>query len=223
MESKPRSTRTRVTGSLVLGCALALLAASCGLAESVVEDFVDDQDYELFASEGSIGTLTREVSGIDVGLRQGVLRPGDTAAGHQALGVLGFGFDRDLQPDKTRLEWIRLRFWIQTGSGDVSGLGPLVVSHIPNADSVLGTGLVPDPPGDDVATISDVTSVGWREVDVSQEFLAAWNANRQLAAFVIRFATPTDGEDDDDDVDLFPEVDGVVRRAHLVLHFGVDL
>ena len=74
-----------------------------------------------------------------------------------------------------------------------------------------------------MATVQDVTSPGWREVDVSREFLAAWNANRQLAAFVVRFAVPTDGEEDEDDVDLFPEVDGVVRRAHLVLHFGVDL
>ena len=203
--------------------ALALLLASCGIAESVVESFVDDQDYELYAGTGSIGTLVRQVDGTDVSLQQGVLRPGDTAGDRAALGVVGFAFDRDLQPDKTRLEWIRLKVWVEPGVGDVTALGPLIVSHLPNAESVLGTGLVPDPPGEDVATIQDVSWAGWREIDVSEEFLAAWNADRRLAAFVIRFATPTDGEDDDDDLDLFPEVDGEERRAHLVLHFGVDL
>ena len=213
-------TRAARFGALVLG---TLLLGSCGVAESVVEGFVDDQDYELYAGTASIATIERTAEGIDVGLEQGLLRPGDTAADLQALGVVGFPFDRDLQPDKTRLEWIRLRFWLEPGVGSVGTLGPLIVSHVPDAEGLLDGGPLPNPPGNDVATIEDVSSSGWREVDVSAEFLADWHADRPLSAFVLRFATPTDDEGDADDVDLFPEVDGEVKRAHLVLHFGVNL
>jgi len=206
---------------------LALLLASCGYAEGLAEDvageFIDDQDYELYAGTGSIATLARNADGVDVALLQGALRAGDTADDLQALGVVGFAFDRSFQPDNTRLEGIRLRFWFEPGDGDTSRLGPLVISHVPVEEELLDPTLVPDPPGDDVAAVLNVSSSGWREVDVTNAFMSDWNAGRRLAVFVFRFGTPTDGEGDDDDVDLFPEVDGVVRRAHLVLHFGVNL
>ena len=74
-----------------------------------------------------------------------------------------------------------------------------------------------------MATISNVTAQGWRQVDVSQQFLADWNGGRSLSCFAIRFAVPTDEDGEDDFADLYPEIDGTPMRAHLVLHFGVDL
>jgi hypothetical protein len=205
---------------------LALLAAltGCGVAESIAEGFIDDQDAEIPTGSGLFGTLIRQSDGTDVALDRNVLLPGDRGSGDQALGVVAFTIDPSLQPDKSKLEWTLLRVWVEPGEGDVSSYGPIIVSHIPGgSDDLLAAGQVPNPPGVDIGYIEDVTTAGWRDVDVSQAFREDWDTSRSISAFVIRFTTPSDDDEADDYVDLDAEVGGEVKRAHLILHFGVNL
>jgi len=219
-----RASCFRATGRLLFGLALCGLLTSCGLAESVVEGFVDDQDVTVQANMSLSGTLVRDAGGTDLLAVGGVLHPGDTLTNERALAVLAFSIAPSLQPSRTRLETVRLRFWVEPRSGDVTPLGPILVSRLPShPEAPLAVGQVPEPPGNDIVTIADTTTSGWREVDVTSHFLADWNQGKTISAYAVRFTSASDGGLDADDVDLDPDVGGQVQRAHLVLHFGVDL
>ncbi|MGE0192500.1 MAG: hypothetical protein AB7T63_10725 [Planctomycetota bacterium] len=209
---------------VLLPAALAL--SSCGLVESIAEDFVDDQDVTLFAASGLSGSVVRTTGGTDVSAQPDVLAAGDLVAGTQVLGVIAIRIDGTQQPDKTSLDSIRLRFWVEVSSGDPAPLGPLVVSHLPDhPDLPLAVGQVPHPPGNDIATITDVTTSGWREVNVTSAFLSDWNSDDTVSAFAVRLATPTDGDATADVIALQGDDDGSGNPAvpHVILHFGVDL
>lgn len=208
---------------VLLPAALAL--SSCGLAESIAEDFVDNQDVTLFAATGLSGSVVRTTGGSDVSAQPDVLAAGDLVAGTQVIGVVVIRIDGTQQPDKTSLDSIRLRFWVEVSSGSPGPLGPIVVSHLPDhPDLPLAVGQVPHPPGNDVATINDVTTSGWREVNVTSAFLSDWNSDDQVSAFAIRLATPTDGDATADLLALSGnDGNGDPAVPHVILHFSVDL
>ena len=208
---------------LLLPATLAL--SSCGLVESIVEDYVDNQDVTLFAATGLSGSITRTTGGTDVAAQPDVLAAGDLVAGTQVLGVIAIRIDGTQQPDKTSLDSIRLRFWVEVSSGDPGPLGPIVVSHLPDhPDLPLAVGQVPHPPGNDIATIDDVSTSGWREVNVTSAFLSDWNSDDKVSAFAVRLATPTDGDATADVIALEGnDGNGDPAVPHVILHFGVDL
>lgn len=121
------------------------------------------------------------------------------------------------------LESILLRFVIQPGSGDVAPLGSIIISHLPaHPVAPLVPGQVPQPPGNDFHTLTDMTP-GARTIDVTAQCLADWNAGRRVSTYALRFATPTDMSGTDDDLDLGADLAGVPQKPYLILHFGVDL
>ena len=210
--------------ALVFAFAISLSLSACGLAESIIEGRIDDRDVEIQAGSGQLGTIVRAVDGSVTTVEQGVLRPGDRAGDVQAIGVVAFGIDPSLEPDKAKLEKVWMRVWVGLGEGDASTFGPLILSHLPDVtEETLTTGSLPYPPGVDFLTIEDGVTPGMRELDVSPAFIADWNAGRNLSVYAFRFTTASDGDPSDDDVDLDPEVAGEVMRIRVILHFGVDL
>ena len=228
MRPKPGSHLSRSTSRrvVVITALFALLTSltACGFAEGIVEGFIDDQDVEVLVNGALSGTLVRQDDGTDVAVENWQLRPGSRASGDQALAVLAFNIDASLQPPNTRLESIRLQVWVEPGQGDVQTLGPLVVSRLPDHPlEALATGQVPNPPGTDITTITNTSSSGWRQVDVTNHFMADWNAGKQITAYALRFATPTISDGQTNDVDLAPVLDDQVPWARLILHWRVDL
>lgn len=200
----------------------SLVLGGCGLAESIAEGFVDDQNITLPLRTDRSGTVIRDNTGADVEVRPSTFVAGDTDADDTAFGVLGFAIDRSRQPDKTELDRIVLRVWVEPAAGDAAPMGPLVVSHLPaHPDAPLATGVVPNPPGSDITVIEDVTAVGWREVDVTSFFKQDWEGGRLLSAFSLRLVTGTDNDGQEDTVLL--EDSTAQARAELVLTFSLSL
>lgn len=206
--------------ALLLVAPLAL--AGCGLAESVAGNFVDDEDVVLAVNPGRSGTVTRQTDGTDVQAQPALFLGGDTPADDFRVCVLGFSIDPSLQPDKSRIARATLRIWVDTGAGDPAPLAPLVVSHLPgHPDALLAEGLVPHPVGTDIGTVAEVSTPGWRAIDVTPFFLSDWNAGRRISAFALRLSVMTDGDGASDDVAF--ESPGAGARAELVLRFTLDL
>ena len=224
MPTPASSTRLRRLGVVAVGL-LALGLGSCGLAEAIADDFVDDQDVTLFALAGSSGSVVRTTGGTDLAAQPDVLAAGDAAGDTQVIAVFVFRIDGSLQPDTTSLDTIRLRFWLDVQAGDPAPLGPLVLSRLPtHPDAPLTVGQVPHPPGDDLQVVTDVTTPGWRELDITNAFKADWYGGRTVTAYALRLATPTDSDATPDLLTL-EGVDGGGQplRPHVVLHFTVDL
>lgn len=213
---------------LALASVLAALGVglgSCGLVEAIAEDFIDNQDVTLYATPGKSGSVVRTTGGVDVSTQPDVLTAGDLIGNTQVIGIFVFNIDSSLQPSKTSLDTIRLRFWLEVQSGDPALLGPLILSRLPDhPDAALTLGLVPHPPGDDLQVINDVTTPGWRELDITNAFRADWNAGRPVSAYALRMATPTNNDAAPDIVSL-EGVDGggQALRPHIILHFSVNL
>ena len=74
-----------------------------------------------------------------------------------------------------------------------------------------------------IGSLPNTTSAGWRSVDVTNHFMADWNAGKPVSVYAVRFATPTSGDGQDHDVDLAPNQEGQIPWARLVLQWGVDL
>ena len=183
---------------------------------------MDDQNVTLSLRGDRSGTVIRDAAGADVDVQPANFVAGDTDANETSFCVLGFAIDRSRQPDKTELDRVVLRVWIEPGAGDATPLAPLLLSHLPgHADAPLAAGMVPNPPGNDVATIDDVSAVGWRDIDVTTPFLDDWNGGRLISAFALRVATSTDGNGQADTVRL-EDATGQTR-AELVLTFSLDL
>ena len=206
-------------------CLAALLLGGCGLAESVAEKFVDDQDVTIYQRLDRSGTLIRAEDGSDVEVQLATFFAGDTIADDQAITVLGFPMDHTQQPDKSALDRVILKIWVEPEAGDATELGLGIVAHLPgHPDAPLTTGIVPDPAGNDVTTLSNDGAAGWRSIDVTARVVPEWNAGRAVTAFSFRLTTPTDGDAQRDSVlTEGDDGEGSALRAHLVLTFSVDL
>ncbi len=209
--------------------ALLLLAGlvlpACGLAESIAEGFVDDEEVVLEHRLDRSGTIVRTASGTEIEAIPAQLYAGDAAIDAYGTCVFGFAIEPSLQPSNTEIDRVTLRIWLEPGEGAPADLGPLIVSHLPaHPDELLATGMVPLPPGNDVGTLTGPYAAGWRDVDVTLAFLQDWNAGRSISVFAVRCTSPTNGDAQADTV-TFDGTDGSgsPARTQLILRFSLDL
>ena len=222
MPTLPRPRARPAAVCLVL--CLAPLAGGCGLAESIAEGYAGTQSISIQARADRSGTLQRTTGGADLSATPLVYRAGDTATGTVELCVFGFPIDASLQPGNTEIDRATLWVWVEPGSGVPEDLGPLVVSHLAtHPDAPLAVGQVPDPPGSDAGTVVDVTTSGWRLIDVTAQLLQDWDAGRPISAFAVRLDLPTNGDLQADTVGLQGSNDGSAMLAQLVIDFSVAL
>lgn len=202
--------------------AAALACGGCGLAESIAGNFVDDEDVVLPVNATLSGTVIRDTGGTDLLVENGSFTGGDTLTDDFCVCVCAFSIDASQQPGNTKIKRAVLRIYIETDGGDPAPLAPLVASHLPNhPNQPLTPGVVPHPVGNDLAVLGDVTTPGWREIDVTHSLLADWNAGRPISAYALRLDVMTDGDGVQDAIAL--EAPGGGGRAELVLTFGLDL
>jgi hypothetical protein len=204
--------------------ALLLALGGCGLAQSIAQGYAGTQSVTIEARVDRTGTILRSPDGSDLEVQPGATWAGDTAVGAWGLCVFGFPIDASRQPSHTRLERATLWVWVEPTSGAPQDLAPLVVSHLPGQpDAPLAPGQVPDPPGEEVATVEDVVTAGWRRVEVTPYLLQDWNGGRTLSAFAVRLSAATNGDGQSDTVTLQGSNDGSATLALLVLDFTVDV
>lgn len=223
------STPTRVAPWLLLrGGAGALLIslclglAACGIAESIAQDIVGDQDVTLPIDTTRSGTLTRQADGTHLLAEADLFRAGDTILGTTQFSVLVINIDRSRQPDRTSLDRAVLRVRVEPDAGDGAALGPLVLAHLDaHPATPIAVADVPDPPGNQLTTIDTVGEARWIEIDVTPAFRQDWDADRAVSAFSLRLATATNG-DGQADLLRFESDDGQLR-AEIRLTFSVDL
>lgn len=205
--------------------ATLLVGSACGLAERAAERFIDDEQVTLLLRHDRSGTLVRNAQGVDVEVYPAEYFTGDTVTNGQALAVLVFSIDASLQPRRVELDRVTLRLPVSTRAGMPNDLAPLTISHLPDhPSSVLAPGLVPNPPGNDLAIVADVAVGGWREIDVTAAFQGDWQADRPHSAYAVRLETPTNGDLQADQLRLLEQLEGGGSlEPHLILEFSVDL
>lgn len=211
--------------SLCLVGLVALPASGCGLAESIAENFIDDESVTIFARADRSGAILRAPDGTDIEAQPNLLYTGDAVGGAYVLCVLNIPLDPGVEPDQAEIDGGQLRFWVEPQTGDATELGPIIVSHLPDhPDQGLGVGQVPHPPGNDIATIDDVSSIGWRTIDAGPQLVQDWNAGRTASVYVIRMQIPSNDDAQADTLALesVDENDNPLR-PHAILRFSLDL
>ena len=210
---------------LTLLLALCLPVAACGLAESIGENFVDDENVVLPHRLDRSGTILRTADGTELEALPGQLYVGDAVVDAYGTCVFGFAIDPSLQPGNSEINQATLRIWVEPDQGDPDSLGALIVSHLPgHPDQLLATGMVPDPPGNDLGSLPGPFVAGWREIDVTAAFLQDWNAGGSITAFAVRLTTPTNGDAQADTLTFDgTDGDGQTATTHLVVRFSLSL
>ncbi len=201
----------------------ALLHASCGVAESIAEKFVDDETVTVEVRPDRSGTIFRTADGTDTEVQVDSYSAGDRLTGQHAICLLAFPLGEGTQlPNNTEIDSVTLQVFVGPGSGDPAALAPLRISHLPSHPDVLLTpGIVPDPPGNDFTEMTGVETPGWRSFDVTAQFLSDFQGGKTISAFVVRLDVPNNGDLVNDTVTLFDSATS--GRARIVVRLSLDL
>ncbi len=213
--------RPSVTLAVVL--CLALPLAACGVAESIAENFVDDEEVVVQVRTDRCATFVRTADGTDVEMQLDTYAAGDDVLGRQALCLLGFALGEGTQlPRNTEIDSVRLEVYVATTSGSPADLGPLVLSHLPGHPDALPTlGSVPQPPGDTIATDANPGTDGWRAFDITQRFLQDFQGGATLSSWVLRLDQVSNGDLVTDGLSFVDPATG--DRARLIVRLSLDL
>lgn len=219
----PSTLPATLRAVLLLAAALPLTA--CGLAESIGENFVDDEDVVLTHRLDRSGTVLRMADGTEIEAVPAQLYVGDAAVDAYGTCVFGFAIDPSLQPNNSEIDRATLRIWVEPDQGAPDTLGPLIVSHLPgHPDELLATGQVPNPPGTDAGSLPVPAAAGWLEINVTGAFLQDWNAGRSITAFAVRLTTPTNGDAQADTLTFDgTAAGGQTMTTQLVVRFSLSL
>lgn len=202
---------------------LAALACGCGVAESIAENFVDDEQVVVDARRDRSATFVRTASGEDIEVQPDAYFAGDDAFGRQAICLIAFPLGEGTQlPSNTEIDSVRLEVYVGTTSGMPADLGPLVLSHLPaHPDAVPTPGIVPQPPGDDIRTDASPGTDGWRTFDITERFLQDFNGGKTISAYVLRLEQVSNGDLGSDRLTFVDPSDGA--RARIVVDLSLDL
>lgn len=202
---------------------VALLLAGCGVAESIAERFVDDEEVVVEVRGDRSATIVRTSGGTDVEVTIDTYAAGDDALGRQVLCLLGFPLGEGTQlPQNSEIDSVFLHVYVGTQSGAPDDLGTLILSHVPGHPDVIPTpGLVPQPPGDDIESDPAPGNDGWRSFDITQRFLQDFEGGRTISAYVLRLEQPTNGDLTADRLRFVDPSSGA--RARLVVRLSLDL
>ena len=213
----------RTALATVLALLVGALCTGCGVAESIAEKFVDDEQVVVEARADRSATYVRTADGTDVEVQIDTYVGGDDPLGRQAICLLGFPLGEGTQlPRNTEIDSVRLEVYVGTTSGAPAELGPLVLSHLPSHPDALPTlGLVPQPPGDDIASDAAPGTDGWRGFDITQRFLQDFQGGKTISAYVLRLAQVGNADLTSDRLTFVEPTTGA--RARIVVQLSLDL
>lgn len=208
---------------LVLLALLCLPLAACGVAESIAERFVDDEEVSVDARPDRSASFVRLPDGTDTEVLPDTYLAGDDAAGRHVITLLGFPLGQGTQlPANTEIDNATLHVYVGVDGGTPDELAPMILSHLPSHPDVVPTpGLVPDPPGADLGQLTAPIQPGWHTFDVTQQLIEDLTGGKTISAYVLRLAQESDGDLVADRYVLVEPATGA--RARLVVRLSLDL